>query len=105
MHVHVRDVSAKHDQILHTWPPPGSSPRRGGGWRRSALPGLEDCIPPATTPQSEAEAEAAHTSWDSISGLETVKRLLQEATVLPTLRPDLFTVRACSHWVLSDEKF
>eukprot|EP00798_Chlamydomonas_sp_ICE-L_P012644 gene12644-15879_t len=31
------------------------------------------------------------TTWDKIAGLRDVKMLLQEATVLPILRPDLFT--------------
>ncbi|MEW5298908.1 MAG: hypothetical protein WDW36_001979 [Sanguina aurantia] len=33
---------------------------------------------------------AKEASWDAIAGLRDVKMLLQEATVLPTLRPDLF---------------
>lgn len=35
---------------------------------------------------------AAGTTWDKIAGLMEVKMLLQEATVLPILRPDMFTV-------------
>ncbi|GFR50294.1 hypothetical protein Agub_g12484, partial [Astrephomene gubernaculifera] len=48
--------------------------------------------------QQQEEAAAAggsagarkEVTWSSISGLTEVKMLLQEATVLPTLRPDLF---------------
>jgi SpoVK/Ycf46/Vps4 family AAA+-type ATPase len=31
------------------------------------------------------------TSWDDIAGLETAKQSLQEAAILPLIRPDLFT--------------
>lgn len=30
------------------------------------------------------------TTWDDIAGCDTSKRVLQEAVVLPTLRPDIF---------------
>jgi ATP-dependent 26S proteasome regulatory subunit len=32
-----------------------------------------------------------HTTWDDIAGLQNVKQALQEAAILPLLRPDLFT--------------
>ena len=32
-------------------------------------------------------------TWDDIAGLATAKQILQEAVVLPNLRPDLFTGR------------
>merc|ERR1719217_540788 len=37
--------------------------------------------------------------WESIGGLESVKRLLQEAVALPLLIPDYFAAAACrSAW-------
>lgn len=35
-------------------------------------------------------------SWDDIAGLVTAKQILQEAVVLPNLRPDLFTGNSLS---------
>ncbi len=51
---------------------------------------------PATASTSSATASAAQAetqvvSWRAVSGLTGVKMLLQEATVLPMLRPDMFT--------------
>lgn len=43
-------------------------------------------------PQSSLAPPRTEASWDAIAGLRDVKMLLQEATVLPTLRPDLFQV-------------
>lgn len=35
-------------------------------------------------------SELQQTTWDDISGLETVKQSLQETAILPLMRPDLF---------------
>lgn len=43
---------------------------------------------PTTTPSTSSGYGAG--AWSAIAGLEDVKVLLQEATVLPLLRPDLF---------------
>jgi len=45
--------------------------------------------------------EAPSVQWDDIKGLELAKRMLQEAVILPNLRPDLFTgLRAPTKGVL-----
>ena len=36
-------------------------------------------------------AQLQETSWEDIAGLETAKQSLQEAAILPLIRPDLFT--------------
>jgi spastin len=36
-------------------------------------------------------SQLQETSWDDIAGLETAKQSLQEAAILPLIRPDLFT--------------
>ncbi|MEW5313246.1 MAG: hypothetical protein WDW38_004830 [Sanguina aurantia] len=41
-------------------------------------------------PRGSCGSDDTEASWDAIAGLRDVKMLLQEATVLPTLRPDLF---------------
>jgi SpoVK/Ycf46/Vps4 family AAA+-type ATPase len=39
--------------------------------------------------------------WDDIAGMDSTKRILQEAVVLPSMRPDIFTgLRAPSRGVL-----
>eukprot|EP00978_Attheya_sp_CCMP212_P048696 scaffold562234_cov138-Attheya_sp.AAC.1 len=37
------------------------------------------------------ESSMLHTSWNDIAGLAVAKRSLQEAAILPLLRPDLYT--------------
>lgn len=69
----------------------GAGSPAAGKSSRSVVPGLDDVVPASGAAATPA---GGSTTWASISGLEAVKRLLQEATVLPTLRPDLFTVRA-----------
>ncbi|GLI71635.1 hypothetical protein VaNZ11_016909, partial [Volvox africanus] len=62
----------------------GSS--HSGGTQQLHGPGAA----PGATAATGSTISQRETTWASISGLTEVKILLQEATVLPTLRPDLF---------------
>ena len=59
---------------------------------------IEPPLPPREPKRSEYEEkmlgemveQSPGVSWDDVAGLETAKRTLQEAVVLPYLRPDLY---------------
>jgi len=67
----------------------------GGGGGGAAVPGRGGSAP---GPASELEAvvmnemldKSPGVTWDMIAGVEEAKRVLNEAVVLPSLRPDLF---------------
>lgn len=46
---------------------------------------------PAAADSSNSSSRKQQSAWSSIAGLQHVKMLLQEVTVLPLVRPDLFT--------------
>ncbi|GIL68562.1 hypothetical protein Vafri_21814, partial [Volvox africanus] len=60
-----------------------------GGKQQLHGPGAASAAAAAAAVTGSAMSQR-ETTWGSISGLTEVKILLQEATVLPTLRPDLF---------------
>lgn len=77
--------------------PSAAKAEAGGG---AAVPGrVGGTSAPPAGPGSELEAvvmqemldQSPGVTWDMIAGLDDAKRLLQEAVVLPNLRPDLFT--------------
>jgi spastin len=50
---------------------------------------------------SEVLVTSPSVRWDDIAGMDATKRVLQEAVVLPSMRPDIFTgLRAPSRGVL-----
>ncbi len=63
---------------------------QGSGKGSSLLEELNTSVPGLSG--RKAAAARAVQGWASISGLDSVKQLLQEVTVLPNLRPDLFKV-------------
>ncbi len=69
--------------------------KAAGGKKRAAGGGLpHDLLAGASAlgpPKAKGEGGADSVTWDKVAGLHEVKMLLQEVTVLPTLRPDLFT--------------
>ena len=67
-----------------------TSTRRGGG-----TPSSTSSAPPPNEYEQQLMSDILDTSpgvyWDDISGLAFAKQTLQEAVILPNLRPDLFT--------------
>ncbi|CAN0406825.1 unnamed protein product, partial [Discosporangium mesarthrocarpum] len=71
---------------------PGAGSGRGAG---AGLTDFEEKI------MEEMLDSSPGVTWDGIAGLEQAKQTLQEAVILPTLRPDLFTgLRAPAKGVL-----
>jgi hypothetical protein len=61
------------------------------GTRRSQLDYDKDPLVQMVKNDLYVESSMLHTSWNDIAGLSVAKRSLQEAAILPLLRPDLYT--------------
>lgn len=80
-------------------PPPVSGPAKkveqkapGSGGKAEAKPANPEEEKLRANILSEVMVTGQSVSWDSIAGLVTAKKALQEAVIYPALRPELYTV-------------
>ncbi len=91
--------SKRNQKKLVSSPNRGTNSRRSGGRRNSdenlARKEFEDSV------ESEIMNSNPGVAWEDVSGLKCAKQSLQEAVILPMLRPDIFNgIRAPSKGVL-----